>query len=66
VAVGDLVDRGPDGLGAIRLVAVLERDERRGRPLPLGNHEPSCSPPTAIGDADTSFPGTTVSRVWRE
>ena len=62
--VGDLVDRGPDGIGTIDLVRRLETEsDRRVRCL-LGNHEALMLSVHAVGDDDTGFPGTTFTDVW--
>jgi len=62
--VGDLVDRGPDGIGTIDLVRRLEGEsDGRARCL-LGNHEAFLLAVHAVGDEDTGFPGTTFTDVW--
>ena len=63
--VGDLVDRGPDGLGAIDLVRRLERESDGAVRCLLGNHEAFLLAAHRFGDRDTSFPGTTFRDVWR-
>ena len=62
--LGDLVDRGPDGIGVIDLVRRLEEEsDRRVRCL-LGNHEAFLLSVHLAGGEDTSFPGTTFADVW--
>ena len=63
--VGDLVDRGPDGLGAIDLVRRLEAQSGGTVRCLLGNHEAFLLAVHRFGDHDTSFPGTTFLDVWR-
>lgn len=63
--VGDLVDRGPDGVGTIDLVRRLgEESDGRLRCL-LGNHEALLLAVHRFGDRETSFPGTTFRDIWR-
>ena len=62
--VGDLVDRGPDGIGTIDLVRRLEREsDGRARCL-LGNHEAFLLAVRFAGGEETGFPGTTFADVW--
>lgn len=62
--VGDLVDRGPDGIGAIDLVRRLEQEsDGRVRCL-LGNHEAFLLSVHLAGGEETAFPGTTFADVW--
>jgi hypothetical protein len=62
--VGDLVDRGPDGIGTIDLVRRLELEsEGRVRCL-LGNHEAFLLSVHLVGAEETAFPGTTFADVW--
>ncbi len=63
--VGDLVDRGPDGLGAIDLVRRLEAESGGAVRCLLGNHEAFLLAAHRFGDQDTSFPGTTFLDLWR-
>ena len=63
--VGDLVDRGPDGLGAIDFARRLERESDGAVRCLLGNHEAFLLAARRFGDRDTSFPGTTFRDVWR-
>ena len=63
--VGDLVDRGPDGVGSIDLVRRLGvESEGRVRCL-LGNHEALLLAVHRFGNRETSFPGTTFVDIWR-
>lgn len=63
--VGDLVDRGPDGIGAIELVRRLERESGGAVRCLLGNHEAFLLAVHRFGDRETSFPGTTFREIWR-
>ena len=62
--VGDLVDRGPDGIGAIDLVRRLERESSGRVRCLLGNHEAFLVSVLLVGAAETGFPGTTFVDVW--
>ena len=63
--LGDLVDRGPDGIGAIDLVRRLEHEsDGRVRCL-LGNHEALLLSVHVAGGEQAGFPGTTFDDVWR-
>jgi hypothetical protein len=62
--LGDLVDRGPDGIGAIDLVRRLERESEGNVRCLLGNHEAFLLAVHLAGDEDTGFPGTTFADVW--
>ena len=62
--VGDLVDRGPDGIGAIELVRRLERESDGAVRCLLGNHEAFLVAVHRFGDGQTSFPGTTFREIW--
>lgn len=62
--LGDLVDRGPDGIGAIDLVRRLERESDGKVRCLLGNHEAFLLSVLLVGSEDTSFPGTTFADVW--
>ena len=62
--VGDLVDRGPDGVGAIDLVRRLEQESGGRVRCLLGNHEALLLSVHLVGAADTGFPGTTFMDVW--
>lgn len=63
--VGDLVDRGPDGIGAIDLVRRLERESGGAVRCLLGNHEAFLLAVHRFGESAMSFPGTTFGDVWR-
>ena len=63
--VGDLVDRGPDGIGAIDLVRRLERESAGSVRCLRGTHEAFLLSVYRFGDRDTSFPGTTFRDVWQ-
>ena len=60
--VGDLVDRGPDGISVIDLVRRLER-EGDVRCL-LGNHEAGLLATYRYGDVECGVPGVTFRMVW--
>ncbi len=60
--VGDLVDRGPDGVAVIELVMRLQR-EGDVRCL-LGNHEASLVAAFRFGDLECDVPGVTFRTVW--
>jgi hypothetical protein len=60
--LGDLVDRGPDGVGALDLVMRLER-EAPVRCL-LGNHEAGLLAVWRFGSAGSGGPGGTFRRDW--
>jgi len=62
--MGDLVDRGPDGIGAIDLVRRLEAESHGNVRCLLGKHEAFLVSVHRFGSADTSFPGTTFRDVW--
>jgi calcineurin-like phosphoesterase family protein len=62
--VGDLVDRGPDGIGAIDLVRRLERESAGRVRCLLGNHEAFLLSVLLVGPEETGFPGTTFADVW--
>jgi hypothetical protein len=63
--VGDLADRGPDGIGAIDLVRRLEAESRGAVRCLLGNHDALLLAVHRFGDADTSFPGLSFREIWR-
>ncbi len=63
--LGDLLDRGPDGIGSIDLVRRLERESGGTVRCLLGNHEAFLLAVHAAGDEETGFPGTTFADVWR-
>lgn len=60
--LGDLVDRGPDGIGAINLVMRLERDGPV-RCL-LGNHEAVMLAAWRFGNAESCGLGTVFQSYW--
>jgi hypothetical protein len=60
--LGDLVDRGPDGVGTIDLVRRLQRDGDV-RCL-LGNHELLLLGALRFGDVPTGWPVGTFRRLW--
>ena len=63
--VGDLTDRGPDGIGAIDLVRRLERESRGAVRCLLGNHEVLLLSVARFGGEQTSIPGETFFQLWR-
>jgi hypothetical protein len=63
--LGDLVDRGPDGIGAIELVRRLERESDGAVRCLLGNHEALILSTFRFGDEETSFPGSTFHELWK-
>jgi hypothetical protein len=63
--VGDLVDRGPDGIGAIDLVRQLEAESHGAVRCLIGNHEAMLLAVRRFGDEETSFPGLSFRDVWR-
>jgi hypothetical protein len=56
--LGDLVDRGPDGIGVIRLVRSLQDQAPDQVHVLLGNHE-------ALMVGEKLFPDTRFSDVWQ-
>ena len=63
--VGDLTDRGPDGIGAIDLVRRLERETDGAVRCLLGNHEVLLLSVVRFGAEETSIPGESFHEVWR-
>jgi hypothetical protein len=63
--VGDLTDRGPDGIGAIDLVRRLERESDGAVRCLLGNHEVLLLCSHRFGREQTSIPGESFHDVWR-
>jgi len=61
--IGDLVDRGPDGIGAIDLVMRLQ-EEGDVRCL-LGNHEAGILAAHRHWAVECSVPGVTFGMVWQ-
>ena len=60
--VGDLVDRGPDGIGAVELVRRLQ--EEGDVQCLLGNHELLLLAASRFPDAATTVAGVTFRRLW--
>jgi hypothetical protein len=56
--LGDLVDRGPDGIGVIRLVRSLMEQAPDHVHMLLGNHE-------SLMLGEKLFPGTRFDQVWQ-
>jgi Calcineurin-like phosphoesterase len=63
--LGDLSDRGPDGIGTIDLVRRLERESSGGVRCLLGNHDALLLAAHRFGGEETSFPGVSFWDVWR-
>jgi hypothetical protein len=63
--VGDLVDRGPDGIGAIDLVRWLERESAGAVRCLLGNHETLILAARRFGAGETSIDGQSFHDVWK-
>ncbi len=63
--VGDLTDRGPDGIGAIDLVRRLEAESNGAVRCLLGNHEVLLLSVHRFGGEETSVPGESFHAVWR-
>lgn len=63
--VGDLTDRGPDGIGAIDLVRRLEHESEGAVGCLLGNHEVLLLAVHRFGGEETSMPGETFYELWR-
>jgi hypothetical protein len=63
--VGDLTDRGPDGIGAIELVRRLERESEGGLQCLLGNHEVLLLAAHRFPNAQTSLPGRSFHELWK-
>jgi hypothetical protein len=61
--MGDLVDRGPDGIAVIELVMRLQREGGDVRCL-LGNHEAGLVAASRLGDVECGRPGLTFRTVW--
>jgi len=62
--LGDLVDRGPDGIGAIDLVRRLERESDGSVRCLLGNHEVLLLAVHLAGAEDAGPTGATFEDVW--
>lgn len=63
--VGDLFDRGPDGIGSLELVRTLERDSSGNVACLLGNHEAMLVAARRFGREESSFGGYTFHDVWK-
>lgn len=63
--VGDLTDRGPDGIGAIDLVRRLEQESGGTLGCLLGNHEVLLLSVARFGAEETSVPGESFYELWR-
>jgi hypothetical protein len=63
--LGDLVDRGPDGVGAIDLVRRLEAESCGAARCLLGNHEVLLLAVRRFAGEATSVPGESFYGVWR-
>lgn len=62
--LGDLADRGPDGIGAIRLAMALERESGGAARCLLGNHEVLLVGVALHGDTRVWPDGMSFRRVW--
>jgi hypothetical protein len=56
--LGDLVDRGPDGIGVVRLLRSLQEKAPEQVHVLMGNHE-------ALMLGEKLFPGTKFAEVWK-
>lgn len=63
--VGDLTDRGPDGIGAIELVRRLEQESGGAVGCLLGNHEVLLLSVVRFRGEETSIPGESFHELWR-
>ena len=63
--VGDLTDRGPDGIGSIDLVRRLEEESGGAVRCLLGNHEVLLLAVHRFGGEETSIPGESFHELWR-
>ena len=63
--VGDLFDRGPDGIGALELVRRLEHESDGEVRCLLGNHEVMILAVRRFGREETSFEGYSFHDVWK-
>jgi hypothetical protein len=61
--IGDLVDRGPDGIAVIELVMRLQRESGGVRCL-LGNHEAGLISASRFPDVECGVPGLTFRAAW--
>jgi Calcineurin-like phosphoesterase len=62
--VGDLVDRGPDGIGAIDLVRRLQGESGGAVRCLLGNHEVLLLAVHRFAAEETSVPGQSFRDLW--
>lgn len=63
--LGDLVDRGPDGIGAIDLVRRLEHESQGNVRCLLGNHEAFLVAALRAGNERLGHGDMTFGDVWR-
>lgn len=63
--LGDLTDRGPDGIGAVDVVRRLERESGGAVRCLLGNHEVLLLSVVRFGEEETSIPGESFHGLWR-
>jgi hypothetical protein len=63
--IGDLVDRGPDGIGAVDLVRRLEHESAGGVRCLLGNHETMLLAAHRFAGEETSVPGESFHGLWK-
>jgi len=63
--VGDLVDRGPDGIGAIGFVRGLEDESGGAARCLLGNHEALLVAVHRFSADETTVPGLTFHDLWK-
>ena len=63
--LGDLVDRGPDGIGAIELVRGLERESGGAVRCLLGNHEVLLLAVARFAAEETGIPGQSFHDLWK-
>ena len=63
--IGDLVDRGPDGIGAIDLVRRLERESAGEVRCLLGNHETMLLAVHRFAGEETSVSGESFYGLWK-
>jgi hypothetical protein len=63
--VGDLTDRGPDGIAAIDLVRRLERESEGALRCLLGNHEVLLLAAHRFPNEETSLAGRSFHELWK-
>lgn len=63
--LGDLTDRGPDGVGTIDLVRRLEEESGGAVGCLLGNHDVLLLSVVRFGAEETSMPGESFHDLWR-